>query len=168
MAENVENTDFEILKTLTYHAMRREFYSKCHRGLMFLVVISGAGAVWTFFDGTAFAPYLALIPTLAGLLDLVFDLTGHARAHELLYRKAADLYGQVKRDELKDKDAQRILHSIYTDEPITHMAVNAVAYNETCYSQGQAADQLEIPWQHRWLQHIWRFDGHHYPKANAT
>src|ERR1700712_1609748 len=82
----------ECLRNARYHEDRERFFARIHRTAMFLVVASGTAT----FAWVKAAPYLTALLTLAGLLDLVFDVSGKARLHASLRRRVYDLLAQAE------------------------------------------------------------------------
>jgi hypothetical protein len=74
MTELSDREQFQIdcLRSARYHEDRERFFARAHRAAMFVVVVSGT-ASFAFVRAT---PFLAALITLAGLLDLVFDVSG--------------------------------------------------------------------------------------------
>jgi hypothetical protein len=101
-----------------------------HRIAMFIVVASGtasfafAKATWIF----------AAIITLAGLLDLVFDVSGKARLHASLRRRIYDVLAQTEDQTRSVAQLKEQALRIYADEPPCMHAVNALAYNAAMLS----------------------------------
>jgi hypothetical protein len=151
-----ERTEFKIecLKNARYHEDREVFFSHLHKITMLVAVLGGTA---TFAFVKQFKIFAALV-TVAGVVDLVFDVSGKARLHAALRRRVYDVLAQIEdptRDlaGLKEQAAR-----IYADEPPCMHAVNALAYN----SAMQAFDrpekyQFPISNWHRALRHWWPF-----------
>src|SRR5437868_13792033 len=83
---------FEATVNGRYHTSRQGWYEFMHRWCMFVVVIGGAGAV-----AEAVGPHksyswlIALIPTIAGTIDLVFDFSAKAALHARLQEKCYEI-----------------------------------------------------------------------------
>jgi hypothetical protein len=87
---------------ITRQVCLERFFARIHKGAMFFVVASSTAT----FAWVKAAPYFAGIITLAGLLDLVFDVSGKARLHASLRRRIYDLLAQAE-DPLRSDESLR-------------------------------------------------------------
>jgi hypothetical protein len=125
---------------------------------MFVVVLGGAAT---------FAPLekywiAASAITIAGLIDLVFDVSGRARLHASLRRRIYDILAESQ-DEGSDlvKLRKRAI-DVYADEPPCMHAVNALAHNSamTAFEHPERLLMRITPWQ--------RFSRNVYPYPQTT
>lgn len=122
---------------------------------MFTVVAAGTAS---FAPIKGASPILAGVITLAGLLDLVFDVSGKARLHASLRRRVYDVMAQVEDETRSLSQLQEQAVRIYADEPPCMHAVNAVAYNAAMAAFGRPEQyQLKLEWYHRVFRHVWSF-----------
>jgi hypothetical protein len=151
-----EREEFVIdcLRNARYHEDRERFFAHIHRGAMFLTVASGTAT----FAWSRGAPVFAGIITLAGLLDLVFDISGKARLHASLRRRIYDVLAQAE-DRARSMDSLREQAvRVYADEPPCMHAANVIAFNGAMESFHRPRQYLyKIEWYHRWLRHLWSF-----------
>ena len=161
----------DCLRLSSYHHFRRQFLDTCHRWVMFLVIIAGAGVTSRLladFEATTLT-WLALVPVFAATLDLVFRFSDRARDHEALYRQYVRLLGQIVAEPNPDPPLvaawQQDLHEAYATAPPNHFtALDAWCYNLACQSLGvEAGERLVVPWLDRRLRHLLAFNGKIYP-----
>jgi hypothetical protein len=82
----------ECLRVTRYHEDRERYFARWHKFAMFVVVVSGTAT----FANWASLPWIGAVVTLAGLLDLVFDVSGKARLHASLRRRVYDIMAQME------------------------------------------------------------------------
>jgi hypothetical protein len=90
-----EKVQFSLLRNATYHEDRASFFAGVHRFLMFLVVALGTGAFGASLAGGEERWHVAIsvfagVATLAGLIDLLWNVDGNARDHTRLAVDAMD------------------------------------------------------------------------------
>ncbi|MGD9838048.1 MAG: hypothetical protein AB7F72_04935 [Afipia sp.] len=149
-------TSFQIecLKNARYHEDREIFFARLHKLTMLVAVLGGTA---TFAFVSQFKLFAGLI-AIAGIVDLVFDVSGKARLHAALRRRVYDVMAQAEnanRDlsELKEQAAR-----IYADEPPCMHAVNALAYNAAMQAFDRPVKyQFPVTGWHRALRHWWPF-----------
>ncbi len=148
------------LSSALYHEDRERFFAWLHRWAMFFVVASGTAA---FLPIKAEHPLLLTgIATFAGLIDLVFDVSGKARLHATLRKQIYAVLADVGHIDLKE--LERRLTLIYADEPPCMHAANAVAYNRAMVSYGRPADALlTTGWRGSIVRHFWPFTHNDFP-----
>ena len=154
--ELTERDSFRIslVRNAHYHEDRERFFARLHRIAMFVVVASGT-ATFAFVKAT---PILAAVITLAGLIDLVFDVSGKARLHASLRRRIYDVLAQSE-DEIRTvAQLKEQAVRIYADEPPCMHAVNALAYNAAMLAFNRPQRYLfKIPPVYRFLRHWFSF-----------
>jgi hypothetical protein len=126
---------------------------------MFVVVIGGTAAVAEAIGaGTKYSWLVAVIPTLAGTVDLVFDFAGkaalHARLQERSYDIVADIEHSTDSIEATCKRGWAAIARICAQETKTMRVVHALAYNDTKEgTEENAAPELLVVrgalWQRR-------------------
>jgi|GEM_PF-2013584 len=153
---------FETLKGAFYHEIRESYFIGWHKRLMFLIALSGTAAASTVLSNYAtLAPYIGILITILGLVDLVFDVSGKAREHGYLRKRFMELYGDCHGDPLDESGLNRRLFALYAEEPPQYRAVNAVAYNlarRTLFDDKEER-RLVISKPQRLLKNWWRFGG---------
>jgi hypothetical protein len=144
----------DCLRNARYHEDRERFFARIHKGAMFFVVASGTAT----FAWVKAAPYFAGIITLAGLLDLVFDVSGKARLHASLRRRIYDLLAQAEDPSRSDESLREQAVRVYADEPPCMYAANIIAFNGAMEFLHRPKNlQYKIEWYHRLLRHVWPF-----------
>lgn len=151
-----ERVSFRIslVRNAHYHEDRERFFARLHRVAMFIVVASGT-ASFAFVRAT---PLWAGVTTLAGLIDLVFDVSGKARLHASLRRRIYDLLAQSEDDTRPLPQLREQAVRIYADEPPCMHAVNALAYNAAMLAFNRPQKYLfEIRPFYRIVRHWYSF-----------
>lgn len=147
-----------------YHAGREAYLDASHRWLMFFVIIFGASAVVDVFPGIHWLKVaLSAAAAVMGALDLTFDLSGRARNHAVMKRRYSDLLSSCLRDANEIKRANASLMELAGEEEPPYHALIAVCYNmaET-QVYNDDVQHLHVPWHHKMLKNIWRFEGANY------
>lgn len=141
------------------------YFARIHKFAMFIVVIGGSSL---FADYTQ-VWLAAVVITLAGTIDLVFDVSGRARLHASLRRRIYDILSQIE-DHSRDVDKlNEQAVQVYADEPPCMHAVNALAYNGALAAAGRPHDLLfDLKWYHRWFRHIWAFGSTEFKTLRET
>jgi hypothetical protein len=140
----------DCLRNARYHEDRERFFARIHKIAMFVVVTSGTAT----FAWVKAAPILAGIITLAGLLDLVFDISGKARLHASLRRRIYDILAQLEdRTRSLDNLREQAIR-IYADEPPCMHAVNIIAFNGAMdFLHRPKIFKYQVRWYQRFLRH---------------
>lgn len=162
---DVQEFQFDCLKDARYHDERERFYASLHKGTMFLTVAGGAAVftqishVWVF----------ACIITLAGLVDLVFDVSGKARLHASLRRRFYDLLAQSQGEHVDLRILRQQQIGVFADEPTCMHAVNAVAYNGAMSALDRPrGSHLKITSIQRMLRHWIPFASTTFPRLDES
>jgi hypothetical protein len=149
-----------LLRNARYHEDRERFFVRLHKGAMFIVV-SSSTATLAFVRS---APLFAGLITLAGLLDLVFDVSGKARLHASLRGRVYAVLAQTENKSCDIAKLKELAVQVYADEPPTMHAVNAVAYNGAMEAFDRPKKyQLEIGFWPRALRHLHSFGTTQFP-----
>jgi hypothetical protein len=144
----------ECLRNARYHEDRERFFARIHRTAMFIVVVSGTAT----FAWVKAAHYLTALLTLAGLLDLVFDVSGKARLHASLRRRVYDILAQAEDPARSIEGLREQAVSVYADEPPCMHAANLIAFNGAMDSLHRPRSlKYKIGWHHRLFRHVWPF-----------
>lgn len=158
---------FEATVNGRYHTSRQGWYEFCHRWSMFIVVIGGAAVVAEGVGShKSYAWLIALIPTIAGTIDLVFDFSAkaalHARLQEKCYEIIADIEQSTDEPVVVCKCGWASMARIWALEPKTMRVVQALAYNDTKEGTEKnvpQSDLIAVGWWPRLMKHVWPFDG---------
>ena len=145
----------DYLRNVRYHEDRERFFQLVHRFAMFVVVAGGTASFAAIKNSSGF--FVALI-TLAGLLDLVFDVSGKARLHASMRTRFYDL---LARNEIAETTTEKLREQAiqaYADEPPCMHAVNALAYNGAMALLDRPRKyRFKIGTHHKWFRHVWAF-----------
>jgi hypothetical protein len=163
---DIDHLRFEATVNGRYHTSRQGWYELMHRCCMFVVVIGGAGAVAEAVgQGARYSWIVALIPTIAGTIDLVFDFSAKAAQHARLQEKSYEIVAEIDQstDDSKAicKRGWAAMARIWAQEPKTMRIVQALAYNDTKEGTEENVQDglLVVPTRARMLKHVWPFDG---------
>lgn len=144
----------DCLRNARYHEDRERFFARIHKLAMFTVVASGTAS----FAWLKAAPFLAGVITLAGLLDLVFDISGKARLHASLRRRIYDVLAQLEDPSRTLENLKEQAVRVYADEPPCMYAANFVAFNGAMEFLHRPREyHYEVKWYQRLLRHLWSF-----------
>ncbi|WP_156911849.1 hypothetical protein [Kaistia adipata] len=155
-----EELQFELIRNARYHEDRERFFDGVHRWLMFAVVVAGTAAFANLAgQNRTVGIFVALLTTIAGLADLVFDLSGKARTHGSMRRLSFALLGELEGGADLRSIKARLLTS-YGDEPAPNGTAGACAYNAAMLAMGRPSEHLFAigPWRRR-FRHFRAGDG---------
>jgi hypothetical protein len=144
----------ECVRNARYHEDREIFFARLHKITMLIAVLGGAAS---FAFVSQFKWFAALV-TIAGVVDLVFDVSGKARLHAALRRRVYDVLAQAEDPTRSLASLKEQAVRIYADEPPTMHAVSALAYNAAMKAFDRPEKyQFPISTWHRALRHWWPF-----------
>ena len=114
--------DFDVAKSIRYHAYRRSFWQRIDRLSKIVTTISSAAVLFTIIkqDGES-AKWLAFGVAVAGTADLILGFSEKARDHDGLYRSFALLAQDIalntepSKQEIAEWKRRRL--AIEMDEP---------------------------------------------------
>ena len=165
-------------RSARYHTLRRAFYSRIHNWMMALVVFGGSAAVALLSqtlleDRSSWLIFTMLIPTLAGVIDLVWKPADRSRDHEVLARR---FYWIARTVNVEDANKGRVrewyngLLSAYEDEPDVFHALNAECYNAATKALGfkEMKYYKAINWKQRLLRQWVRYSAEDFPLKTAN
>jgi hypothetical protein len=142
-----------------YHQRRRSFFDQVHRWAMFGVIATGSAG----FAAVAGNPEIfGAASAVIGAADLLWDLSGKARDHEILHRRFVDVLKRIGGVQSPDLElVGRIdadLNAIYADEPPVYRALNADCHNQVAQSRlGDRAELLYLSFWRRMTMDLFRF-----------
>lgn len=139
---------FRVDKSMRYHQRRRAFFDRCHRWVMFGVILSGSAAFADLVDPI----YMGLVAALLAALDLTLSFGMKARDHQVLYQRFAELNRKLlATPEPAGQDLvalEREMLAVEADEPPVMVALEVSCHNETARARGAAS--AEMPVLSRW------------------
>jgi hypothetical protein len=169
-AAEIRKIRFEALKGTFYHEGLEAHYSRIHRWLLFAVTLLGTATTAQLFSSYPQGTLtIGLATTIAGLVDLVFDLSGKARTHGFLRRRFIELSEFCEDAEWHPSSLKARLQSLYEDEPPQFHAANAVAYNNArraLYDNEEPEKLLVVPKRVKLLKNWARYDGFDFKRRN--
>lgn len=148
---------FEALKSAFYHEDREHYFARLHKVIMFVVAMSGTAALAAIASSNAWIDpkWIAASTAAAGIIDLVFDLSGKAREHATLRRRFLDVNADFEAGELDERRGFARLARLYAEEPPAYRVANFVAYNSAMRALGRdEADLCLIP-AHKYMVRHW-------------
>jgi hypothetical protein len=144
----------ECLRNSRYHEDRERYFARWHKIAMFVVVISGTAT----FANWASLPWIGGVVTVAGLLDLVFDVSGKARLHASLRRRIYDIMAQMEDSSRPLETLREQAVRVYADEPPAMHAANYVAFNGAMEFLNRPREfQYKLKWYHRAFRNVCAF-----------
>jgi hypothetical protein len=165
--DELDRLRFEATINGRYHTARQGWYEMMHRLCLFAVVLGGTAAIAATFraDGGYFW-LAALVPTIAGTIDLVFDFAGKAALHSRLQERSYNVVADI---ELCADDPATLcrrgwaeIARICAQEPKTMRIVQALAFNDTKEgAEENVQDDLfqNIPLWRLVSRHVFAHDG---------
>lgn len=156
-AELTDRGAFEIncLRNTHYHEERERFFARWHKGTMFVAVLGGSAAFAPLDRGYWIA---GLLVAVAGLIDLVFDVSGRARLHASLRRRIYEILAEAQDEGADLAGLKKRAIAVYADEPPCMYAVNALAYNSAMEAFERPSEfQLKISFSQRFWRNVWPF-----------
>lgn len=157
---DLDRLTFELLRCGYYYDDRARHYDRVQRSIMFLVVILGTSSVATALGNLPEGVLVgvAVLTTVVGLVDLVFDVSGKARTYTSLKREVYVMLSEVEVGAGLKRIRGR-LATAYGDEPAFNGTANALAYNNAMLALGRSTlDLFRISWLRRFCRH-WLWDG---------
>jgi len=153
----------ECLRDSRYHEDRERYFARWHKVAMFVVVVSGTAT----FANWASLQWIGAVVTIAGLLDLVFDVSGKARLHASLRRRIYDIMAQMEDPSRPLEHLREQIVRVYADEPPTMHAANYVAFNGAMeFLSRPRKFQYKLKWYHRVFRNVCSFASTEF-KTNA-
>lgn len=116
------NVDFDVSKSIRYHAYRRSFWEAFEYWSKALAVVSGTAVFVSVVGGSPlWTKVFAVAVALMGAADLVLGFGDKARLHDGLYRRfsrlAQDIAEGIKPTEIQISQWRRQRLEIEMDEP---------------------------------------------------
>ncbi len=160
-AEAVDDVVFHGMRCAIVHQAREGFLDACHRLGMFLVLVSGSGAVYALTHNKDYALLVAMVPAVVGALDMALNFSTRARQHAELHRRYLELVAEAQRSgaESHAADLNARLTLLYAQEPPDYKALDALAHNQVCEGRGRGECGLRVAPPYRLLRHVFRFQG---------
>jgi hypothetical protein len=148
-----------LIRNARYHEDRERFFAGVHRWIMAFVIVGGVLTVASFMQQWPLMIAIAGVGvTLAGTLDLAFNVDGSARLHAALKHRVYALLAQAEDDEIPVEKLREQAALVYADEPPCMHAVNAVAYNGAMLAAGRPEKYLfKIDGWHRFWRNVFAF-----------
>jgi hypothetical protein len=153
---------FSLTRNATYHEDRASFFAWAHRFFMFLIIALGTGAFGASLTGGderwhLFITICAGIATLAGLIDLLWNVDGNARDHTRLRSRCYDLLARLDANEPPALIRQEFLRLV-GEEPPAMYAVDALAFNRAVDAMDRPKGQKYVmsAWD-VFIRNVWRF-----------
>ncbi|MBI6628353.1 hypothetical protein [Pontibaca salina] len=129
-ATEIELVRFDLLRCALYHDISQHWLGRIHRGLTFLMIVLGSGAIAGFgasypIVGQAAGALIAVI----GAASLVWGFGESAVLHADLRRRYYGLLAELERGaDMADVKAR--MTTIYSDEPPVSNRINKRAHNQ--------------------------------------
>ncbi len=165
LAEQLHNLKFELYHNAAYHNDLLSFYSGMHRLVSFITTFAGTAFISSLLlENRDFGIAASGVVTIAATSDLVFDLTGRARIHEILRSKSYNLLSELERTDIDEtllSTVRRKLISQWEEGPPIKYGVSILAWNTAMVSITSTAEigdkLIPLPLWRRLLRHILAF-----------
>ena len=169
---NIEDVEFECVRSAIYNGARMHFLDRSHRWMMFVVIASGAATVASFLRPMGVLPEVfALVSTIIGAANIAFGFATRARDHDYLRRRYYELIAKLTEGRAEGDIAERIhceMLRLTATEPPPLRALDAIAYNAALDGLGRdPAHRIPIRWWESALRHLYPFNGTNFV-ARAT
>ena len=159
-----DSVSFNVLRNALYQTARLQHYSRLHRLVMFLVVLTGTAGVSTVVEKAVGAQALGFATALLAALDLLFDFRGKADLHSRMRQKYYELLADIERSQ---SDSERSVRDWYAkmisytaEEPGEYRAADALAFNEAVDALGRdKTERISLPLTTRMFAHWVTFRG---------
>ncbi len=171
-----DNLRFNVLRNALYHSARFRSLERINRFFNFVVLMLGASVIANVAGSLGLDQrWLGGAVAVVGSLQLVFDLGGAARDHQVLQRDyyylLASIEELVSPTEVQLADFNAEMVRITGNEMPTLRAIDAKAYNDALDAQGiydPKTERLIIPFFHSLTGWILPFEGVRYKKVNEV
>ena len=88
--------DFDVAKSIRYHAYRRYFFEQWDRLNKIVMIISGAAVVVAVVGKSGpLTAFFAIVVAVLSAVDLVVGFDQNARRHDSLYRRFCELQQEI-------------------------------------------------------------------------
>jgi hypothetical protein len=158
----VWDLDFEVSKSVRYHAYRRSFWERLDYGAKMLTTVSGTAVLVSIIgDNSMLAKAFAIMVTGASIGDIVFGFSTKARRHDTLYREFSLLAQKMvssppsSEDDLRQLRRRRL--EIEMEEPGVSDWLERRCAAEECKARGcELRDAWHLSaWQMAFSQWAW-------------
>jgi hypothetical protein len=150
-------------RSTLYHKAREGALDSVHRLIMFLIVVTGTGAVLDVAAAYGItATNLALIPAVLGTVDLLFGLSHQARRHASLATRFMELAADACADGCDLGRLRGRFYLLAAEEPPVYEALESLCFNQVASSVGDSR-RRKLRWYHVRLRHVIRFSGKKFP-----
>ncbi len=152
---DITKFEIECLNNAKYHEDREQFFSFANKLALFFIVLSGTAALSPL--KTIYPNLFAIVITVLGLLNLVFNISDKAKLHGGLRKDTYNVLADLKIG-MDISSLQKRLVLLYADEPPVMYAVSAIAYNSAMKSLDRPRNFLvKVSWWARFWRHIWPY-----------
>lgn len=153
-APSADEIDFSVHVSMRYHARRRAWFDRFHRGMTLVITVCASSGVAAIFGGLlSEAEALATAVAAAGALELAFSFPERARIEDALYRRFTALAVEMAAakttgaEEIHRWDAQRLLIRADADDRLE--VLRRICHNLEAEARGLESEAFYRvwPWQ---------------------
>jgi hypothetical protein len=172
VSERLIALDFEVHKSIRYHAKRRSFFDKCNNLTRAASAIFAAGAVVSVVGGSSRVTIIVSV-SLAVLssIDLVIDFSRRARSYDDLCRDYCELAATIEeRPGTPDEALVRMWGAkklrLEAREPTNLDVLNVICANEELEGRGYPT-KYRIRWWQRPFSHLFSLPPYDFPEIKS-
>jgi hypothetical protein len=163
--------DFEVHKSIRYHAKRRSFFDNCNNLTRAISAIFAAGAIVSIVGGSYLATIVvAALLAVISAVDLVIDFSRRARVYDDLYREFCELSANIEENPVCGEEHVRMFAAqklrIQAKEPTGLDVLNVICANEELEGRGYDY-KYRIRWWQSLLRHFISLPPSTFPKVRS-
>jgi hypothetical protein len=156
-----------LLRNIRYHEDREGYFGWTNRMMSLIVLFTGT-ASFAAFQSTSpsfkeWAPWIGVLTSLIGGLQLVNRRAALEHQHGTLRKQFLGLHAEVKDDDVSVDLVRSKAAQLYKDEPPTYCACDAIAFNAAMRAH-ERRTFLQVSPRARLLRHICRFAHTRFPE----
>ena len=145
-SHKIDELAFQVDKSMRYHQRMRGFYDTAHRIFMFLIILTGGGAL------SEKPQYAVAAAAIIAAINLVWAPSHRARDHHLLHGRFSDLMTAIHTSEWTKENLSNWTSArlkIEKDEPPIFYALEADCDNEVRRAWGRTKKMVRIHFWHK-------------------
>jgi hypothetical protein len=171
VAERLTALDFEVHKSIRYHAKRRSFFDKCNNITRAASAIFAAGAVVSVVGGSPIViTVVAISIAVLSSIDLVIDYSRRARIYDDLYRDFCELAATIEEHphpreaQVRTWAAKKL--RIQAKEPTSLDVLNVICANEELEGRGYPY-KYRVRWWQRPFKNFFDLPPYDFPEVKS-
>lgn len=162
LRDELWSLDFDVGKSIRYHAYRRSFWSAFDHWSKILSIVTGAAVVVTAFEknGAGLTQLFAIVVALSSAADVVLGFSDRANKHDQLYKDWCRLQSKIVALEAKTPTLPEVVElknrrlRIERDEPGVIDLLERRCAAEEAVARGTPPEDFDPLWRLRPWQ-VW-------------